>query len=585
MLRTSQRIGSFVLWLGLYACQGGIELKTVGSNSGGKKITKYWSGAKVVLEVKDGEAGDAFPLILLNPAKVCNDLTFYNQEGNLVQGTRICEVPSLGEAEPNLKAENIRAGITIGTIDGTLKPSPEDCAADGVINCVAVATFPAANKTAFAANDIRSGISVAGVSGSLTECSTDGQTNCLAIPTYPALQKSLLTASVLKNGSVINGITGAYPNATYPLAGSTVAADLTAATFNAQVKSATAFEYFDSTGTLQAGAGDDDITAANIVSPISIFGTSGTAPTPVAPDAWNVRVGTVINGVTGQLKTTCRNRANSSIWNTSLPYTATALDTTADTLTISSHPFTSNMTVRVGASVEPVGLTANTTTYFVIVVDANTIQLSASSGPGAQVDFTTVGSIVTVYQWSDATLHWWDTIDDHNNNGVYPTSLVSGWSTDTDCDSSTWLDLTTDGTCNSAADDCIMQDKITGLMWSESYPATALAAASTTRNWQKSIQQCNDLNFGGHSGWRLPTQKELLEAYVHGIRDVGYNGTGTIRGSGSTNNNDLFISNVDGGYWTSSVGTTSINAWYVVLSDGYADREPQASALRFICVR
>ena len=529
-----------------------------------------------------------------NLAKISSSVTVGGVVGTLancsVDGTTAClTVTGFPSANTTGAAAKILTGQTLAGVSGSATPAPSNCAADGATDCVAVTNFPAVDRiTNLAVGNlakISSSVTVGGTVGTMGDCSSDGQTGCFAVATYPALQKSLLTASVLKNGTVINGVTGAYPNATYPLAGSTVAADLTAATFNAQVKSATAFEYFDSTGALQSGSGDDDITAANILTPVSIFGTTGTAAAIVAPDAWNVRVGTVINGVTGQLKTSCRNRANTSIWNTSVPYTASALDATANTLTISSHPFTSNMTVRVGASTEPTGITANTTTYYVIVVDANTIQLSASSGPGAQVDFTTVGSNVTVYQWSDATLHWWDTIDDENNNAVYPTSLVSGWSTDTDCDSSTWQDLTTDGTCNTAADDCIMKDRITGLMWSESYPVTATAAASTTRNWQLSIQQCNNLSFGGYSGWRLPTQKELMEAYVHGIRDVGYNGTGTIRGSGSTNNNDLFIPDVDRAFWTSSTGSVSLSSWYITLDDGYVDREPQTSAMRFICVR
>ena len=479
----------------------------------------------------------------------------------------------------------ISSSVTVGGVVGTLA----NCSADGTTSCLTVSGFPSANTTGAAAK-ILSGQTLAGVTGSAasvpSNCSSDGQTDCIAITTFPALQKSLLTASVLKNGTVINGVTGAYPNASNPLAGSTTTADLTAATFNAQVKSTTAFEYFDSTGALQTGAGDDDITAANILTPISIFGTSGTAPAIVAPDAWNVRVGTVINGVTGQLKTSCRNRANTSIWDTSVPYTASAVDDTADTLTITGHPFTSNMTVRVGASTAPTGITINDTTYYVIVVDANTIRLSATSGPGTQVDITAVGANVTVYQWSDGTLHWWDTTDNYNNNLVYPTSLVSGWSSDTDCNYSNWQDQTADGTCDAAADDCVMKDRISGLTWSESYPVTGVAAASTTLSWQKAIQHCNNLSWGGFSGWRLATQKELLEAYIHGLRDVGYNGAGTIRGSGSTHNNDQFIANVDTSFWSASaVSFGAPNAWVVHPETGDTYGATKSVAVQVLCVR
>ena len=592
MTSTFHKLASLALTLGLYACEGGIELKTIGGlKSAEQDILKYQPGAKVVFEPKSGGSQETHPFILLlDPEKICDDLTFYNQDGDLVKGTRNCEIPSLGQYEPNLKAENIRTGVSIGTIDGTLKPSPEDCAADGATDCVAVPTFPAVNKTINLAVDnlakISRGVTVGGLVGTMADCSSDGQTGCFAVASYPALQKSLLTASVLKNGTVINGVTGAYPNATYPLAGSTVAADLTAATFNAQVKSSTAFEYFDSTGSHQTGAGDDDITAANIVSPISILGTSGTAPTLVAPDAWNVRVGTVINGVTGQLKTSCRNRSNATRWDSSYPSTVTTVDTTADTLTISAHPFTSNMMVRVGATTTPTGITANTQTYYVIYVDANTIQLSATGGPGTQVDITATGSDVTVYQWVDGTLHWWDTIIDFNNNLAYPTSMVAGWTSATDCDYSNWQDLTADGTCNATTDNCIMKDLISGLMWSESFPVSVTAPASTQLNWQKAIQHCDDLSFGIYSDWRLATQKELLEAYIHGIRDVGYNGAGAIRGSGSTHNNDQFILNVDQGFWSSTASSSDTTAaHYIDLHNGISVNTSKASLTQVLCVR
>ena len=593
MLSILPAILGLVLTLGLTGCDGGIDYKAVGTllDKSEQATVKYQPGAKIILEPKEGETEEVYPLSLIDSSQVCASVTFYNQDGELVQGTQNCEGLAPVEPDPDLIAENIKAGISIGNIQGTLKPSPMDCAADGDTDCVAIGPNFAAVMTSGLAAKVLTGQTVAGVSGSATaapsNCSSDGQTNCVAITTYPALQKSLLTESVLKNGTVINGVTGAYPNASNPLAGSTATADLTSATFNAQVKSTTAFEYFDSTGALQSGAGDDDITAANILTPISIFGTSGTAPALVAPDAWNVRVGTVINGVTGQLKTSCRNRANTSVWNTSVPYTASTVDATADTLTITGHPFTSNMTVRVGASTAPTGLTIDSTTYYVIYVDANTIRLSATSGPSTQVDITAVGSNVTVYQWGDATLHWWDTIDDYNGNLVYPTSLVASWTSDTDCNYSNWQDLTTDGSCDAAADNCVMKDMISGLMWSESYPIITTAAGNTQMNWQKAAQHCNNLgSFGGYSGWRLATQKELMEAYVHGIRDVGYNGTGTVRGSGSNHNNDQFILNVDASFWSSSsTSYNAVNAWFLDLAVGRTSEVTRLSDRHVVCVR
>jgi hypothetical protein len=459
-------------------------------------------------------------------------------------------VDKLTNLVPNLA--KIHSSVTVGGSAGTLA----DCSADGAQGCYTVSAFRAGTYAGAAAKII-SGQTLLGVAGSATaapaDCSSDGQTNCVAIATYPALKLSLLTPAVLKNGTVINGVTGAYPSSTYTLPSAGATADLDAATFNAKVKSSTSFECWDSAGTYQIGAGSANITAANIVSGTSIFGTTGTAATPVAPNAWDVRVGTVINGVTGQLKTTCRDRVNSSLRDAGLPYSVTAVSTGADTLTISGHPFTSNMAVRVGALTAPTGITLDTTTYYVIVVDANTIKLSATSGPGSQVDITGAGSTVKVYRWNDGTKDWWDTVEDYNNNGSFPTEVVTAWGSQTDCADDVWTDSTLDGTCNATTDDCIMKDKITNLLWSEMRPATGSAPSTTGETFAEAIQRCAALNFGGYTGWRLPTQKELIEAYTHGLRYVGYNGSGTIRGSGSNNNNDMFLPDVDQYFWSSTI--------------------------------
>lgn len=247
-----------------------------------------------------------------------------------------------------------------------------DCSADGATGCLTVTGFPSANTTGAAAK-ILTGQTLAGVSGSATvvpaNCSADGQTNCVAVTTFPALQKSLLTEGLLKNGTVINGVTGAYPNATYPLAGSTAAVDLTAATFNAQVKSATAFEYFDSTGSLQTGAGDADITAANIKSAIDIFSSTGTFGANCTADGatdclatsryksmdtdssvvstWDIRSGKTLGGISGSL-IFYKNFANLTAFNRTTGTGASASTTVADAYDVISDSWSSPVDVPTG---------------------------------------------------------------------------------------------------------------------------------------------------------------------------------------------------------------------------------------------
>jgi hypothetical protein len=150
-------------------------------------------------------------------------------------------------------------------------------------------------------------------SGSTADCAADGALGCKTNASFPAASAALAVAGNIKSGVTIAGITGAYPSATYTLPSASGTADLEAANFDAQIKSATGFEYWTSAGTRQTGAGDADITADNISNLVTVFGLTGTLAGATAPNAWDVRVGTVINGVTGKLKVNCRNRARTAV--------------------------------------------------------------------------------------------------------------------------------------------------------------------------------------------------------------------------------------------------------------------------------
>jgi len=78
---------------------------------------------------------------------------------------------------------------------------------------------------------------------------------------------------------------------------------------------------------------------------------------------------------------------------------------------------------------------------------------------------------------------------------------------------SNWVDVTTTNgttpsTCNATPANCTMKDTISGLQWSNRRPDA---------NWQGAIDHCSALTYNGVSGWRLPTDGELLIAYAHGI--------------------------------------------------------------------
>ncbi len=492
--------------------------------------------------------------VALSASEVCEGETYYDFNGEPKLGTKSCS--------------------------GSGSYSP--CSGDGATDCVVVGPRFAAADTSGLAPKVIIGEVVAGVSGSSplqSNCSGANQSGCVATATYRTMDvsgassmtdltssnlssslasassfefwdstgtryqsagSSALAAANIKAGVSLFGVTGNYPSALYPLPSASATADLDNATFDAKIKSSANFEYWTSAGVYQTGAGDADIDVANIKSGTTIFNATGTLTAAsllcqhttqancqgdsacqwvsgaCSVDPWNIRVGKTIGSTAGQLKTTCRNRVNSSIFN---------------------------------SDVMPPG---------------------------------TAGTI------AGTTIDWWDTIDDWNNDGAFPTSLVAGWSNTTDCDRSVWRDLTADGACDTAADDCLMQDRISGLMWSEQYPANGVAPLSTTVDWSVAVSRCDALSYGGYSDWRLPTQKELQEAYVHGIRDLGYKGSGTIRGAGSLDNNNAFIADVESGYYfwsASSFSSNTINAWAVYLPYGNVGNGPKTNTSHVLCVR
>jgi hypothetical protein len=66
----------------------------------------------------------------------------------------------------NLTAANIKSGVSIAGIDGSVVPSPANCAADGGTGCVATTSYPAANANDLIPANIKKGVTLGGVSGS-----------------------------------------------------------------------------------------------------------------------------------------------------------------------------------------------------------------------------------------------------------------------------------------------------------------------------------------------------------------------------------------------------------------------------------
>jgi hypothetical protein len=477
--------------------------------------------------------GNALDIFIGDAAEICSTKQYIDRNGDTQTGAKNCSgtggttpsctadgvvgcvtTASFKSADmTNVTAGNIKSGVTIAGQAGTVTPAPANCSADGGTGCVATSTFAAALTTALAPK-IVTGNTVAGIAGSAvaeshSNCSTDGATGCVTTASFKSANMTNAVAGNIKSGVTIAGVTGQYPSATYTLPDSS-GTDLTTATFNAQIKSSATFQYFDSAGARYTATGDTNITAGSIANGVSIFGTSGTY-TGTAPNAWDLRVGVTVGGVAGKLKVNCRNRVRSALYN----YDGSL------------------------ALIPNTGVTSGT------VID------------------------------------YWDTIDDYNNNvSGLPTSVVPGW-TNNDCggveastgDDNVWKDITTTSlgaasTCGTPADSgrCTRQDKISGLSWSK--------IQGTSRTWPQAINDCDILNHNGQTDWRLPTQKELMDAYNHGIRSAPHAN---------------WITEADiafNFFWSaSSASHATDHAWFVYLDFGDTNYYPKDQPLQVVCVR
>ena len=164
----------------------------------------------------------------------------------------------------------------------------------------------------------------------------------------------------------------------------------------------------------------------------------------------------------------------------------------------------------------------------------------------------------------------YDTIDDSNSSGSFPTTAPGGWEQATGAnwlrdpasDDGTGGGTASDGLCN-GSEDCVYQDQLTGLFW--------IQDDATTRNWSNAITYCDGLSYGGYTDWRLPVQKELIQAYTDGIWSLK---TAT----------ELNLTNT--AYWSASTVSTDIfSGWRVFVYAGFVANSGKSSSSRVLCTR
>ena len=470
-------------------------------------------------------------------------------------------------------------------------PTLANCAADGATACVATATYTAALTTTLAPK-IVSGNTVAGVAGTTAaapaNCSADGGTACVAVASYTAAATTGLANKVL-SGNTVAGIAG---NVTLPPVGDV----LTTISYGTGGTAAT--------GTLTLP------TAGNVLSGSGVFGVGGSSVTPTLtlPATANVRTTNGSYGVSGTASTpTLANCATDA----ATGCVAVAGYPAANTATFAGSNIQSGYTVAgvVGSgtissscttdgqqncSVSGVFKAANVTGIGTWDLRAG-LTMGGISGALktncrntiTSATFNYDGALASLPNTSTATgtiLDYWDTIDDYLG---FAASKVTAWSSNTLCDSTTWTDVTTtDGGVSNVAcgtsSTCIYKDQIsnlqvTGILQSGNYNQTSTSSPESSLAWNAAQQACAGSTYGGYAAgtWRLPTQKELMSLYEHGIASLA-------------SANFITLANMQAQNFMSSTTNSNVSTdylWYVSLHSGLTRYNNKTFSYYFLCVK
>jgi hypothetical protein len=463
------------------------------------------------LSIVSDSADDELPIMLVVPELVCSDVKFRNAKGEVKLGRRDCAATASGGA------------------------MPAKCKSDGETGCVATSAFKATKTASLRPTDIRKGVTIAGVAGMLVgapaDCTSDGAIGCVANAAYRAADMSAVTAGTIKRGATVAGVLGAFPSAAYPLprygdAGTStgvigdggITTPLTA--FATQLKSDAPFEFWDASGVRRTGAGDADLVAANVLAGVDLenVAVAGTAPV-YAPCAADAAIGCI---------TTSRYKA-------------------ADT----DSSVISAWDIRQGKSV---GGIAGQLTFYKSRSDLTRFNRTSGTGALAGIDI-------------------YDSIDDYNASGALPTQAPTAWPAwnathwqrDAGSDDGAGGGTAGDGICN-GGEDCVYADRIAALLWAQS--------DQVDRMWEDAITFCDGLNaaaFGGYaSGWRVPTQVELMHAYADGI----------------WSQMSAAKLNLGGGFWSTTTNSTDpTTAWIAFINDGRFSNSPKSQNNKTICLR
>ena len=516
--------------------------------------------------------GRDLPFSTQDPIDVCSSVEYINKNGEITEGAMDCssfsQPPQCSESQSSgciannafpavdamsLDPAKIATGHSIGSVIGTLvEEFHVDCTMPNQFGCVAtnaLRTFDAGSAGAITpltnlnfANTIRT-------AGDFQFWDNLGVRHVVSADTDLAAANIVMGTNIYGvNGSAIEeshsdcvsaGSVGCITTNTFrsmdvSAAGSGGAVNLTSILFDARVKANATFEYWDVNGNRHTSVGSNQIVPANIRDGVTLFGIDGNIDPPCSHSSEGA----------------C-NADSACLWNTG----SCEID---------------SWNIRSGVN---------------IYGSIGSLKLDCRDGVNSTYYNTDTNPIPSTSDTSGTVVDWWDAVDFHTiSPHVIPSELPAGWTSANICSYEGWRDDTMDGSCNVAADDCIMTDRKTLLQWTERNPLSG-GSPGANASWSGAIDHCSSLSYGGFDDWRLPTAKELTTAYVNGIYQLFYY-TGTTRPGGNTLiNNDAFQPNHFHSWSATTNADIPANARRVAFDDGSHSSTPKTTSLSFICVR
>lgn len=514
-----------------------------------------------------------------------------------------------------LTADLIKKGVKIGTLTGTYPSAAAPLATDtgktdltsGNFNSqVSSATqfeywnsagehFTAIGDADIAVTDnIRSGVNILGNVGSQDEipsdCNVELQDDCVAKTHFKTVDTTRIDARNIKSGVTVLGVMGSYPSAGNLLPGGTALTDLTLGGWNAALASADSVEFWNAAGEVQTASGSALLVAGNIKDGSEIFGVTGSVKTTSGPctaagqqgcTANNsfpsydknaltpavIKNGEQILGVTGDYVSGTRPLADGGFAGDTLSDDFNGSVTSSSTFqfwdsngarhevsgdgNISANNLSNSVTVfGVTGSVQPF---PEIDPWDVLYNESYTDSSGTQKTGKLKVNCRNMTDSDSGEHKEAGAINPYRNIDDFNN-GRNRMPNQNPFNDDAyKCNGDAFVDVSyntstsSPGTCGQANVKCIYKDRISKLSWHQ------VSFGGDRKTYSQGKTKCSGLSVGGLTNWRLPTQKEALMAYVHGIRDI------SLRVSGNASRFPVHSFS-----WTSTQDSTDSDQAYAV---------------------